>query len=92
MDSRHHVYDLARLHQGPRATLCPPPPTFRSSFYVRGAFSPCGGYVVAGSKERCAHIWNVSAPCTGRAAQPAAQPAALRGACMPASRSTRRHG
>ena len=69
LNSMHYLYDLPRMHAGPRAVLRPRPPAYKNSFYVRSAFSPCGNYAICGSKEDAALIWNVSLasmPCLHR--------------------------
>lgn len=56
LDSQHHLVSLSRLREGPLATWCAPSAS-KASFYMRSAFSPCGDYVLSGSRDCGAHIW-----------------------------------
>ena len=56
LDSQHHLLSLSRLDDGPLATWCAPAAS-KASFYMRSAFSPCGDYVLSGSRDCGAHIW-----------------------------------
>ncbi|GFR39594.1 hypothetical protein Agub_g54 [Astrephomene gubernaculifera] len=62
LDSQHHLFSLSRLAAGPLATWCAPPPALKASFYMRSVFSPCGDYVLCGSRDAGAHIWNMADP------------------------------
>ncbi|GLI60651.1 hypothetical protein VaNZ11_002851, partial [Volvox africanus] len=62
LDSQHHLFALSQLLSGPLATWCAPPPAVKSSFYMRSAFSPCGDYILSGSRDCGAHIWMAANP------------------------------
>ncbi|KAG2496182.1 hypothetical protein HYH03_005782 [Edaphochlamys debaryana] len=62
VDSQHHLYSASGLLSGPLASWQAPAPAFRGTFYQRSAFSPCGDYVLCGSKDVGAHIWSTAAP------------------------------
>ncbi|GIL91050.1 hypothetical protein Vretimale_9480 [Volvox reticuliferus] len=62
LDSQHHLFALSHLMSGPLATWCAPPPAVKSSFYMRSAFSPCGNYILSGSRDCGAHIWTAANP------------------------------
>ncbi|GIL50897.1 hypothetical protein Vafri_6864 [Volvox africanus] len=62
LNSQHHLFALSQLFSGPLATWCAPPPAVKSSFYMRSAFSPCGDYILSGSRDCGAHIWMVANP------------------------------
>ncbi|EFJ44927.1 hypothetical protein VOLCADRAFT_94706 [Volvox carteri f. nagariensis] len=62
LDSQHHLFSLSRLMSGPLASWRAPPPAFKGSFYMRSAFSPCGDYILCGSRDCGAHIWMAADP------------------------------
>ena len=76
-DSRIYLYDTARLlaHGGGGA----PPPVAQAqlhghrvdTFYIKACFSPDGNFVLGGSSDEAAFVWDVS--------RPDAPPVALRG-------------
>ena len=72
-DSHIAVFDHNAPSAGPACHLRAPGrrSTFKTSFYVKTAFSPCGTHLASGSCDTAVYVWNAD--------RPLASPAALAG-------------
>ena len=61
-DSHIAVFDHNAPSAGPACHLRAPGLTFRTSFYVKTAFSPCGTHLASGSCDAAVYVWHVDCP------------------------------
>ena len=69
-DSHIAVFDHNAPSAGPACHLRAPgrKSTFKTSFYVKTAFSPCGTHLASGSCDAAVYVWNADRPLDAPAA------------------------